>query len=107
MQPLEAHKLWRAPSSTSACGRRTYKIVELVPSPIYGVKQQMEKNMTHTHETASVETSHRVAPAQRPIPCLPEIPPQFLLKWGLALLGKEKAAEYLAWIQARLNNNSR
>lgn len=37
----------------------------------------------------------------------PPIDPQLRLKWGLALLGKEKAAEYLAWLRARSGADSR
>ncbi|GAC1625175.1 MAG: hypothetical protein NVS4B7_15680 [Ktedonobacteraceae bacterium] len=37
----------------------------------------------------------------------PPIDPQLQLKWGLALLGKEKAAQYLIWKQHRLSENSR
>jgi len=35
----------------------------------------------------------------------PPIDPQLQLKWGLALLGKEKAAQYLTWIRHRLGGN--
>lgn len=38
---------------------------------------------------------------------LPEIDPAVRMKWGLALLGEAKAKEYLAWLQAMLNKNSR
>ncbi len=34
------------------------------------------------------------------------IDPLLRLKWGLALLGEEKAKEYLAWLQARLDADS-
>lgn len=37
----------------------------------------------------------------------PSIDPQLRLKWGLALLGEERAREYLAWIQARFDAESR
>lgn len=33
----------------------------------------------------------------------PPIDPALRLKWGLALLGEEKAKAYLAWIEARLD----
>ncbi len=33
----------------------------------------------------------------------PEIDRYIQMKWGLALLGEEKAKAYLAWIQARLD----
>jgi hypothetical protein len=36
----------------------------------------------------------------------PPIDPLLRLKWGLALLGEEKAKEYLAWLQARLDADS-
>jgi hypothetical protein len=36
----------------------------------------------------------------------PEIDPALRLKWGLALLGEEKAKEYLAWLLARLDADS-
>jgi len=35
----------------------------------------------------------------------PEIDPILQLKWGLALLGEEKAKEYLAWLRARLDDS--
>ena len=41
------------------------------------------------------------------IPQPPEIDPAVRMKWGLALLGEAKAKEYLAWLQAMLNKNSR
>jgi len=37
----------------------------------------------------------------------PEIDKYVQMKWGLALLGEEKAKQYLAWIQARLDAESR
>lgn len=37
----------------------------------------------------------------------PEIDPARRLKWGLALLGKERAAEYLVWLRTRLGTDSR
>lgn len=36
----------------------------------------------------------------------PEIDPALRLKWGLALLGEEKAKEYLAWLLARIDADS-
>ncbi len=33
----------------------------------------------------------------------PPVDPTLHMKWGLALLGEEKAKAYLAWIQARLD----
>lgn len=36
----------------------------------------------------------------------PPIDPQLQLKWGLALLGKEKADQYLAWIEHRLGEDN-
>jgi hypothetical protein len=35
----------------------------------------------------------------------PPIDPQLQLKWGLALLGKEKAAQYLIWKRHRLGED--
>lgn len=35
---------------------------------------------------------------------IPNIDPVLRLKWGLALLGEDKAKEYLAWLQTRLDN---
>ncbi|GHO65523.1 hypothetical protein KSC_044150 [Ktedonobacter sp. SOSP1-52] len=35
----------------------------------------------------------------------PAIDPQIQLKWGLALLGTERATQYLTWMQARLKHN--
>lgn len=37
----------------------------------------------------------------------PPIDPHIRLKWGLALLGKEKASEYLAWLRARFDSKPR
>ena len=34
----------------------------------------------------------------------PAIDPVLQLKWGLMLLGEEKATEYLRWLQSRLDN---
>lgn len=39
---------------------------------------------------------------ERPPVTPPAVEPQLLLKWGLALLGEEKAKEYLAWLFSRL-----
>lgn len=36
----------------------------------------------------------------------PEIDRDLRLKWGLALLGKEKATEYLIWLRIRLGVDS-
>jgi len=63
--------------------------------------------MTQTYKKGPIEANNCIAPTPRPIPAPPEIEDCLRLKWGLALLGKEKAAEYLAWLRARLNNNSR
>lgn len=35
----------------------------------------------------------------------PPIDPALRLKWGLALLGEEKAKEYLAWLRVRLGED--
>ena len=35
--------------------------------------------------------------------CPPAIDPLLQLKWGLALLGEEKAEQYLAWLRKRFN----
>ncbi len=61
--------------------------------------------MTQTDKKGITETSSDAAPASRPISDPPEIPLQLQLKWGLALLGEEKAKEYLAWLQARLGED--
>jgi hypothetical protein len=37
----------------------------------------------------------------------PAIEPQVLFKWGLALLGEEKAKEYLAWLFSRIDTQAR
>jgi hypothetical protein len=34
-----------------------------------------------------------------------DIDPVLRLKWGLALLGDEKAKEYLAWLRTRLDDS--
>jgi hypothetical protein len=62
--------------------------------------------MTQTDKTGPAEANNDVAPTPRPLPTAPEIPFHLRLKWGLSLLGKEKAAEYLAWLQKRLNNDT-
>jgi hypothetical protein len=36
---------------------------------------------------------------------IPDIDPVLRLKWGLALLGDEKAKEYLEWLQTRLDDS--
>ena len=36
----------------------------------------------------------------------PPVDPTLQMKWGLALLGEEKAKAYLAWIEARLDANA-
>ncbi len=37
--------------------------------------------------------------------CPPAIDPALQLKWGLMLLGEEKATEYLHWLRSRLDNH--
>lgn len=37
----------------------------------------------------------------------PQIDPAVRLKWGLALLGEEKAKEYLRWIQMKFYSDPR
>jgi hypothetical protein len=36
----------------------------------------------------------------------PVLPAEMQLKWGLALLGKEKALEYLKWLTERIERSS-
>jgi hypothetical protein len=41
------------------------------------------------------------------LPCCPQtIPVELQLKWGLTLLGDEKARQYLEWVQIRLGSSS-
>ncbi|HEU5378041.1 MAG TPA: hypothetical protein VFV38_21680 [Ktedonobacteraceae bacterium] len=61
--------------------------------------------MTQTDKKGITEASSDAAPALQPISDPPEIPLQLQLKWGLALLGEEKAKEYLAWLQVRLGED--
>jgi hypothetical protein len=42
---------------------------------------------------------------QKPPCCPPAIDPVLQLKWGLMLLGEEKATEYLQWLRSRLDNH--
>ncbi len=50
-----------------------------------------------------VETTEEITHTSRQqINCLPTIPPEVQLKWGLALLGEEKALEYLKWLTERI-----
>jgi hypothetical protein len=63
--------------------------------------------MTQENQKGPTEASNCVASTPQPIPCPPDIEPQLLLKWGLALLGKERATEYLAWVRERLGADSR
>lgn len=60
--------------------------------------------MTQTNKKGPIKTSSDAAPVPRPISEPPEISFNLRLKWGLALLGEEKAAEYLAWLRARLDD---
>ena len=50
-----------------------------------------------------VETAARTLPKRQPRNCPPAIPPSLQLKWGLALLGEDKAHEYLEWFTRRLD----
>lgn len=50
------------------------------------------------------ETTYRPSRQQPPC-CLPTISPEMRLKWGLSLLGQEKAFEYLQWLRRRLEDN--
>lgn len=63
--------------------------------------------MSHTDKKKSAETSDCATPKPQPVFSPPVISPELALKWGLALLGKENAVEYLAWLQTRMNNDSR
>lgn len=58
--------------------------------------------MARIHKTTSVKTSNHIASAKQPIPPPPEIAPQLSLKWGLTLLGEERAKQYLHWVRMRL-----
>lgn len=61
--------------------------------------------MTQIDKKGQTEARSDAAPAPRPISEPPEIPLQLQLKWGLALLGTEKAKEYMVWLQARLGED--
>ena len=50
------------------------------------------------------ETTHALNRYKTPC-CPPAIDPEKQLKWGLALLGEEKATEYLKWLRSRLDNS--
>lgn len=58
--------------------------------------------MTQIDKKGRTEAGSDSAPALRPISDPPKIPLQLQLKWGLALLGEEKAKEYLAWLHTRI-----
>lgn len=74
---------------------------------LFIARLRQQEDMMHTNKKELIGASNCIAPTPRPLPSPPEITPYLRLKWGLALLGKEKAAEYLAWVQARLHNGPR
>lgn len=51
------------------------------------------------------ETTYTPGKQKQPC-CLPAIDPELQLKWGLILLGEEKATEYLRWLRSRLDNHN-
>ena len=60
-----------------------------------------EKKEPSTLEDMIEETTYTPGTYKTPC-CPPAIPPEVQLKWGLALLGEEKALEYLKWLSDRV-----
>jgi hypothetical protein len=64
--------------------------------------QRPEKKEPSTLAELIEETTY--TPGSYKAPCSPPaIDPGLQLKWGLHLLGEDKAKEYLAWVAARLH----
>ena len=63
--------------------------------------------MAQRDKGEATKTNYCIVPTPRPFPCPPEIAPHLRLKWGLALLGEEKARQYLDWLRTRLEESSR
>jgi hypothetical protein len=63
----------------------------------------MQRSEKQESSTLAKETTY--TPGRHRTLCYPPaIDPILQLKWGLALLGEEKAKEYLRWLQSRLDN---
>lgn len=67
--------------------------------------QRLEKKEKVTLAGLIAESTY-IPGRQKPPCCLPAIDPELQLKWGLALLGEEKARQYLTWLSLRLEQNS-
>jgi hypothetical protein len=67
---------------------------------------KQEPNVTTTFDRCVKKTS--AAPGPQRLPCCPPaIPAEMQLKWGLAMLGEDKAFEYLKWLQRRIEERSK
>lgn len=65
--------------------------------------QRSENQESSTLANLIEETTY--IPDRHKPPCYPPAIDLVLqLKWGLTLLGEEKAQEYLRWLQSRLDN---
>lgn len=51
-----------------------------------------------------IEETTYIPSKHKPPCCPPAIDPVLQLKWGLMLLGKEKATEYVQWLRSRLDS---
>ena len=67
--------------------------------------QRLEKKESPTLADLIAESTYTFS-EQKPPCCPPAIDPELQLKWGLALLGEEKARQYLTWLSLRLEQNS-
>jgi hypothetical protein len=63
-----------------------------------------EPTVSPTLAELTEETTRALARYKTPC-CPPAIDPEKQLKWGLALLGEEKAREYVQWLRSRLDNS--
>ena len=68
--------------------------------------QRPERKESSTLTDLIAETSYTPGSYKAPC-CPPAIDPELQLKWGLALLGEEKAKQYLDWLRTRLEANAR
>lgn len=82
---------------------RSRDIIERESTQKIMAGSKKKENGTSSISKKQVTSSARRSREKRKRLSSPEIDRYIQMKWGLALLGEEKAKAYLAWIQARLD----